>query len=82
MSTPNVNSPASSTRVPSSQTEQDGAPAIAPDSGYPPQRHAGAVGLGPEYGKDTSAVSTEHISVIGQPAPMTHRRVARIGFKV
>lgn len=27
-----------------------------PEGGYPPQRHAGAVGLGPEYGKSHSAV--------------------------
>jgi hypothetical protein len=28
-----------------------------PEGGYPPQRHAGAVGLGPEYGQQNKVVS-------------------------
>ncbi|KAK7689362.1 hypothetical protein QCA50_007153 [Cerrena zonata] len=88
MSTPNVNSPASSTRVPSSQTEQDGAPATAPDNGYPPQRHAGAVGLGPEYGKGTSASGTDRIQglkeelvgkILHKPQKVQHGHDLRTG---
>lgn len=30
-----------------------------PEGGYPPQRHAGAVGLGPEYGKNQGVVRVQ-----------------------
>lgn len=37
------------------EQEQNGS-STEPDGGYPPQKHAGAVGLGPEYGKNQQAV--------------------------
>lgn len=51
------------------QQEQNGEPngdanetngsSTEPEGGYPPQKHAGAVGLGPEYGAQQKAVSNQ-----------------------
>ena len=35
---------------------EDNSPSTEPAGGYPPQKHAGAVGLGPEYAKMHRAV--------------------------
>lgn len=43
------------------QNDQQNGPASL-DEGYPEQKHAGAVGLGPEYGKMHAAVSTSSLS--------------------
>lgn len=37
--------------------DQQDTSSAAPEGGYPEQKHAGAVGLGPEYGKMREAVS-------------------------
>ena len=42
------------------QGEDEGAP-TEPDGGYPPQKHAGAIGLGPEYGQMRRTVRVPRI---------------------
>ncbi|KAH7890438.1 hypothetical protein F5I97DRAFT_1782375, partial [Phlebopus sp. FC_14] len=57
-----------------------------PESIYPPQRHAGAVGLGPEYGKGTGFGETlaglqEQIKgkILRKPELVEHGRERRTG---
>lgn len=47
----------------------DLSPSVSQDAEYPPQHHAGAVGLGPEFGK--GAVRTHH--------PLNRKILADIG---
>ena len=47
-----------STSQPPAQDSTTGGGEGLDEEGYPPQKHAGAVGLGPEYGKMREAVST------------------------
>ena len=46
-----------STSQPLAQDSTTGGGEGLDEEGYPPQKHAGAVGLGPEYGKMREAVS-------------------------
>ena len=54
MSSDRVETSSSASSSNSDSQSQNGA---APQEGYPEQKHAGAVGLGPEYGKMHRAVS-------------------------
>ena len=52
-----TNSPAQRNGSNGTTEHESGASSATPENGYPEQRHAGAVGLGPEYGQQNRAVS-------------------------
>ncbi|THG92845.1 hypothetical protein EW026_g8201 [Hermanssonia centrifuga] len=54
-STPNTSNNDNQNGAPGTPQEQQPSADTAPDGGYPEQKHAGAVGLGPEYGKTHAA---------------------------
>ncbi|TCD69295.1 hypothetical protein EIP91_008050 [Steccherinum ochraceum] len=53
-STDNTNANANAANGDTEEGGENKDKSIEPDGGYPPQLHAGAVGLGPEYGKGAS----------------------------
>lgn len=62
MSTPNASNKSLSSQSPDAQNATNGKPVngpapTEPEGGYPEQKHAGAVGYGPEYGRMHQAVS-------------------------